>query len=68
MKMNYTFVLGFIIYSLFYRNLNAHREFGQVQLKLTGLSEEEREKIKFRDYMHELGMNPLIQQGNLIGL
>lgn len=42
-----------------------HKEYGQVTLKLQGLSEEEREKIKNQDIILELGMNPLIATGKV---
>ena len=45
-----------------------HKESGNVVLKLSGKTEEEREKQKHQDYIHELGLNPLIIQGRLVTL
>lgn len=50
-----------------YRN-SIQRDTGNVLLRLSGLSEEEREKQKNRDVMQELGMNLIVEQNRLITL
>ena len=50
------------------RNQLVHKNTGNVLLRLTGVSEEERERQKNKDIIHELGMNPLIEQNRLTNL